>query len=47
MLFALLVLISFALWFAASFPNSRVPEWPARLGFLCAALVWAWPVVAG
>lgn len=39
-IFALLIVISFGLWFAASVPGSRVPEWSARLGFFIAAILW-------
>jgi hypothetical protein len=39
-LFAIIVLLSFALWLAAAIPGSRVPEWSARLGFLIAAILW-------
>lgn len=39
-LFAIIVLLSFALWLAAAIPGSRVPEWSARLGFFIAGILW-------
>lgn len=39
-LFAIIVLLSLALWLAAAIPGSRVPEWSARLGFFIAAILW-------
>lgn len=39
-LFAILLVISFGLWLAASIPGSRVPEWSARLGFFICAIIW-------
>jgi len=39
-LFAVIILVSFALWLAAAIPGSRVPEWSARLGFFIAAILW-------
>lgn len=44
LIFVLAVIIGFALWFASSFPGSRVPEWSARLSFLIAAVLWAIPL---
>lgn len=43
LLFSISVLLGFILWFAASLPGSRVPEWSARLSFMVAALIWALP----
>lgn len=39
-LFAILLVISFGLWLAASIPGSRVPEWVGRLGFFVCAIIW-------
>lgn len=39
-LIAILIVISFGLWLAASIPGSRVPEWSARLGFFVCSIIW-------
>lgn len=45
-LFAIIVLLSFALWLAAAIPGSRVPEWTPRASFFVAALIWALGFIA-
>lgn len=45
LLFALAILVGFALWFLASLPGTRIPEWSARLSFLIAAVLWFIPLV--
>lgn len=47
-LFAILVVLGFALMLASRWPNPRMPEWPAWMSWLAASILWAWPyLVAG
>lgn len=47
LLFVLAIVIGFVLWFLSALPGTRVPEWSARLSFLIAAVLWAFPHLAG
>ena len=45
LLFVVAVLLGFVLWFLSALPGTRVPEWSARLSFLVAAVLWAFPLL--